>query len=275
MPSTAKGTALRGAPRQQRLHAGTARRDFGVRHDLRHDPRQPRLGGRALSRPVLIGDTAARRHHRDIQAREPVAPGLRHRRVRASRLQPARRGGGLLPPHGAHVEKARRVSRQRLAALMAVRARGQRAQAGQGARHRRRCADPRPRGFGRSAAAARRARRGCASCCARAAPGQAAVGADQLRRRDPSGALTSRRCSLPMQPAHAGRHRAAQGVRAGADCGAGGIARAARGSARPHAPGDTRLLVIATETPPGLLALPQYPQRARLDSGAARARCRD
>ena len=53
---------------------------------------------------------AARRDHRAVQAREPVAPGFRHRDVRAPRLQPARRGGGFLPPRRADAEEAGRVS---------------------------------------------------------------------------------------------------------------------------------------------------------------------
>ena len=45
-----QGHRLRGAPRQQRLHPRAAGGPVGVRHHLRHDHRQPRLGGRALSR---------------------------------------------------------------------------------------------------------------------------------------------------------------------------------------------------------------------------------
>ncbi|TLY79505.1 MAG: hypothetical protein E6K42_07860, partial [Gammaproteobacteria bacterium] len=44
--------------------------------------------------------------HGGREAREPVAPGLGRRRLRASRLQPARRGGRLLPPRGADAEEA-------------------------------------------------------------------------------------------------------------------------------------------------------------------------
>src|SRR5205807_1634105 len=102
-----------GAHREQRVHARPAGGAVGLRNDLRDHPGESRLGRGALPAPGADRRHAARRHHGGLQARQPVAPGLGNRRIRASRLEPARRGGRFLPPHGADDEEAGGVSAER------------------------------------------------------------------------------------------------------------------------------------------------------------------
>ena len=148
------------------------------------------------------------------------------------------------------------------AALVAVRARRQRAQAGEGARHRRRCADPRSRGFGRPAAAAAARASGSGSCCA-SAPRIAgrSCGCGSMRPRATCGARTSPRCcaagALPdgmvvPKVSAAGRDRRCRAVPR---------ARSRRGFG--SAPAARACWSIATETPAGAAGAAAVPGGAR------------
>ena len=210
-------------------------------------------------RPVLIGDTLRAATTRHLHAREPVAPGLGHRGVRAPRLQPARRGGGLLPPRCPHDEAAARVSTAGAAAPLRswlfVPGDSERKQAKALAQRRRR-PDPGPRGLRRSRAAAGRARARLPSCWPPAAAATAAVGAGERpgrggARAGPRADVRARRC---RRASCCPRSAAPQEIIAAAE------RLAALEAAHGGAAGRMRLLALVTETPAGLLALPQYPQ---------------
>ena len=81
---------------------------------LGHDDRQSRHERGSLSKAGVSRRHAAGAHDRALEAREPLAARRRHRRIRASGHQPARRNRRDLPPRRADDAPPRRHRSRRV-----------------------------------------------------------------------------------------------------------------------------------------------------------------